>query len=109
MKLAIHIDGLPHEEGTVYLKLVSTADEGSVAVIAVNERGEDIYDEARPGLGSWLLTLTANGTLAPSPAVFPELGFDLDHDGRISLDPYCEAQAIKHARIDGKRPILVKG
>lgn len=108
MKLAIHIDGLPHEEGAVYLKLMQL-EEGSVSVVAVNERGEDIMDDTRWELGSWLLTLTQNGTVALTPAVFPELGFALDHDGRICLDPYCEAQAIKHARVDGRRPTLIKG
>lgn len=107
MRLKIHVDGLPHEEGAIYVKLMQS-EEDSVSIVAVNSRGEEIEDETRPAFGSWLLTLTQNGTVALAPAVFPELGFSQDHNGRIALDPYCEAQAAKHARYDGKSLTRVK-
>ncbi len=106
MKIKIH-DGSPHEPDCVYLRLVQ-ADPNHIVVGVVDDSGEMILDNARFEYGSALLTITEKGQVALSPAVFPEMGFDLDHDGRIKLDPFCEGMAAKHGRFDGKRAVRIK-
>jgi hypothetical protein len=103
-KLAIE-DGSPHEPGVVYLRLVET-DPGYIMLEAVYDYGDDpaasIY---LPGGG--LLTITPNGSVALSPNIDPALGLELDHDGRLKLDPYSEAQTARRGRLQGKRATLL--
>lgn len=101
MKLKIE-DGSPHERGVVYLRLVET-DPNHIMLEAVYDYGDDpdasIY---LPGGG--LLTITAEGQLALGPNIDPDLGFDLDIDGRLRLSPYVEAQTARRGmfKVRGK-------
>ena len=104
MKIKIHVHGLPHEADTIYLKLVQTSDD-NVAVAAVDSNGDIILDDDRWALGSQLLTFTDRGTISLSPMVFPEFGFEQDHDLRIKLDAHAERQTALRA----PKPVLVKG
>lgn len=106
MKLKID-DGSPMEPGVVYLRLVET-DPGHIAIEAVYDYATDLPPEEAIYLpGGGLLVITAEGRVALSPNIDPQLGFPLDHDGRLQLDSYCEAQTAKRGRYQGKRAVLV--
>lgn len=95
-------DGSAHEPGVVYLRLVE-AEPDHIVLEAVYDYTTDLPPEQALYLpGGALLTVTAKGQVALSPNVDPELGFDLDHDGRVRLDEYCEAQAARHGKFQGK-------
>ena len=95
MKLKIDTGG-PYDPGTIYLRLVET-DPDHVALEAVYDYGDDPdADIFLPGGG--LLTITAEGTVSLSPNVDPALGFPLDHDGRLTLDGYSEAQTARRGK-----------
>lgn len=105
-KLAIE-DGSPHQPGVIYLRLVET-DPGHIAVEAVYDYTTDLPPEEAVYLpGGGLLVITADGYVALSPNIDPALGFPLDHDGRLQLDSFCEAQTAKRGRYQGKRAVLV--
>jgi hypothetical protein len=99
-------DGSPHEPGVVYLRLVET-DPGHIMLEAVYDYDDDpdasIY---LPGGG--LLTITPNGNVSLGPNIDPELGFELDHDGRLKLDAYSEAQTARRGKYQGKRAQIVR-
>lgn len=101
MKLKVD-DGTPHEPGVVYLRLVET-DPDHIMLEAVYDYGDLPPDDAIYLSGGGLLTVTAEGKVALSPKVDPALGFPLDHDGRLKLDEYSEAQTAKRGRFQGKR------
>lgn len=105
MKIKID-NGAPYEPGVVYLRLVQT-DPGHVMLEAVYDYGAfpDVDALCMPGGG--LLVITAEGRVALSPNIDPDLGFPLDHDGRLQLDGFCEAQTAKRGRYQGKRAALV--
>lgn len=106
MKLKID-NGSPRESGVVYLRLKET-DPGHIMLEAVFDYRTDLPDEHAIFMaGGGLLTVTAEGRIALSPNIDPDLGFPLDHDGRLQLDGFCEAQAAKHGRHQGKRAVLV--
>lgn len=106
MKLKIE-DGSPHEPGVVYLRLVE-ADPDHIALEAIYDYSSDLSPEEAVHLpGGGLLTITAEGYVALSPNVDPALGFPLDHDGRLKLDSYCEAQTAKRGRLYGKRAVAI--
>lgn len=103
MKIKVDTGG-PYEPGTVYLRLLET-DPDHVMLEAVYDYGSVTEDTVHlPGGG--LLTVTAEGRVALSPNVDPDLGFPLDHDGRLKLDEYAEAQTAKRGRFQGKRASL---
>ena len=105
-KLAIE-DGSPHQPGVIYLRLIET-DPGHIAIEAVYDYSTDLPPEEAIYLpGGGLLVITAEGRVALSPHVDPDLGFPLDHDGRLQLDAYCEAQTARRGRYQGKRAVLV--
>lgn len=93
-QMKIKIDnGGPYDADTVYLRLVET-DPNHVMLEAVYDNGEPSDDSIfLPGGG--LLIVTAAGRIALSPNIDPALGFELDHDGRLKLDDYCEAQTAR--------------
>jgi hypothetical protein len=99
-------DGSPHEPGTVYLRLVET-DPNHIMLEAVYDYGESPSEESIYLPGGGLLVITEGGNVALSPNVDPALGFPLDHDGRLQLDGYCEAQTARRGRYQGKRAVLV--
>lgn len=105
MRLKID-DGSPHEPGIVYLRLVET-DPDHVMLEAVYDYGDLLPEEAVYLPGGGLLIVTAEGYVALSPKVDPALGFPLDHDGRLQLDGYAEAQTAKRGLYQGKRAVLV--
>ena len=106
MKLKIY-DGSPMEPGVVYLRLIET-DPDHIGVEAVYDYTTDLPPEEAVYLpGGGLLTITAEGYVALSPNVDEALGFPLDHDGRLQLDSYCEAQTARRGRYQGKRARLV--
>jgi hypothetical protein len=99
-------DGSPHEPGYVYLRLTET-DPGHIMLEAVYDYSTDLPDDEAVYLpGGGLLTITPNGNVALGPNIDPALGFDLDHDGRLKLDPYCEAQTAKRGKYLGMRARL---
>lgn len=51
-------------------------DEGDIAVVAVDENGNDI-------IGGWLVYITRDGKIGRYPDVDESLGFQLDEEGRI--------------------------
>ncbi len=105
-KLAVD-DGSPRQSGVVYLRLKET-DPGHIMLEAVYDYRTDLPDEhAIFQAGGGLLTITAEGYISLSPRVDPDLGFPLDHDGRLQLDSYSESQTAKRGRYRGKRAILV--
>jgi hypothetical protein len=99
-------DGSPHEPGVVYLRLVET-DPDHVMLEAIYDYGGADAEDALYLPGGGLLVITAEGRVALSPNVGPELGFPLDHDGRLQLDAYCEAQTARRAKSIGKRAVLL--
>lgn len=106
MKLKIY-DGSSREPGVVYLRLVET-DPDHIAIEAVYDYTTHLPPEEAVYLpGGGLLVITAEGRVALSPNVDPALGFPLDHDGRLQLDGYCEAQTARRGRYQGKRAVLV--
>ncbi len=103
MRLRIHEDGVPHEDGVIYLGLVSP-NEREVILAAVDANGDILLDADSERHGGGILTIHDGGYLALSPAVMPCLGFHLDIDGRICLDPKTEAETARRAqRFGGKR------
>jgi hypothetical protein len=74
-------DGSPHEPGVVYLRLVET-DPDHVMLEAIYDYGGADAEDALYLPGGGLLVITAEGRVALSPNVGPELGFPLDHDGQ---------------------------
>jgi len=100
MKLKID-DGSPREPGVVYLRLVET-DPDHICLEAVFDYANDLpLEEAIFLPGGGLLVITADGRVALSPNIEPALGFPLDHDGRLQLDSYCEAQTAKRGKFQG--------
>lgn len=104
MKLKID-DGSVREPGTVYLRLVET-DPDHVMLEAIYDYGDLSPEDAVFLPGGGLLTITSVGRVALSPNVAPELGFELDHDGRLKLDEYVEAQTAKRGMYQGMRANL---
>lgn len=99
-------DGSPREPGIIYLRLVEM-DPNHIGLEAVYDYSTALPDEQAIYLpGGGLLTITAEGRIALSPAVDPALGFPLDHDGRLMLDEYCEAQTAKRGKFQGKGATL---
>ena len=102
MKIKID-NGGPYEPGMVYLRLVET-DPDHVMLEAVYDYVGSVVTD--PGGG--LLTITAEGRIARSPHIDPDLGFPLDHDGRLVLDEYCEAQTARRgAYLKGRARLAV--
>lgn len=99
-------DGSPHEADTIYLRLVET-DPGHIMLEAVYDYGDLSPEDAIYLPGGGLLVVTAEGRIALSPNVDPALGFPLDHDNRLQLDGFCEAQTAKRAQYLGKRATLL--
>jgi hypothetical protein len=104
MKLKIY-DGSPPEPGVVYLRLVET-DPNHVMIEAVYDYGNQPEEEAIYLPGGGLLTITEDGRVSLSPNVDAAIGFELDHDGRLKLDEYSEAQTARRGLFAGKRTIL---
>lgn len=105
MKLKID-NGPPYDRGVVYLRLTET-DPDHILLEAVYDYDNDLPPEHAMYLpGGGLLTVTAEGHVALSPRVDPDLGFPLDHDGRLMLDAYGEAQTAKRGRFKGRRAVL---
>lgn len=89
-------DGTQHEPNTVYLRLVES-EPNHIVLEAVYDYGND-PDGSLYLPGGALLTVTAEGKIALSPNIDPDLGFPLDADGRLRLDAYCEAQTARRNR-----------
>lgn len=106
MKLKVD-NGGPYEQGVVYLRLLET-DPDHIMLEAVYDYGDLPPEDAIELPGGGLLTITAEGRVSLSPKVDPALGFDLDHDGRLKLDPFSEAQTAQRGRYKGKRATLVE-
>lgn len=106
MRLKI-FDGSASEPDCVYLRLAQ-AEPDHIMLEAVSASGERILDEGRWEMGGVILTVTAKGQISLSPCVFPELGFDLDRDGRVKLDPRSEAATARRAVTSGSRLTRVK-
>lgn len=102
MKLKVDTGG-PYEADTVYLRLTET-DPDHVMLEAVYDYGVMQDDIFQPGGG--LLTITAEGRVALGPRIDPDLGFPLDHDGRLMLDEFSESQTAKRGLFRGKRARL---
>ena len=103
MKLKID-DGSPHEPGVVYLRLVE-AEPDHIVLEAVYDYTEtdDIF---APGGG--LLTITGQGRVALAANIDPDLGFALDHDGRLKLDDFVEAQTARRgAYLKGRARLAI--
>jgi hypothetical protein len=100
-------DGSPHEDGCVYLAL-REIEPNHIMLEAVGPGGAPLLDNDRWDMGGGLLTITGKGKVALGPAIFPELGFPLDRDGRLTLDEYVEAQTATRARYAGQRIKQVK-
>jgi hypothetical protein len=106
MKMRLKIDdGSPHEPGVVYLRLTE-AEPDHIVLEAVYDYGELPAEDVLFLPGGGLLTITGEGHVALSPNIDPELGFPLDHDGRLTLDQYCEAQTAKRGKYQGKGAVL---
>ncbi len=73
MKLAIY-DDLPKAEKITMLKLERTL--YGITLVAVDEAG-------KPACGGFLLDITRAGRVVFRDRVNPDLGFDLDSDGRV--------------------------
>jgi hypothetical protein len=93
MKIKIDTGG-PYDADTVYLRLIET-DPNHVMLEAVYDYGGMQSDEDIFLPGGGLLTITADGRVSLSPKIDPALGFELDHDGRLKLDEYTEAQTAR--------------
>ena len=105
MKLKVDTGG-PYEPGTVYLRLTET-DPDHVMLEAVYDYDDNLPAEEAIWLpGGGLLTITAEGRVALGPRIDPALGFPLDHDGRLMLDEFAEAQTAKRGRLQGRRANL---
>jgi hypothetical protein len=95
MRLKID-NGGPYEPGTVYLRLIET-DPDHIGLEAVYDYGTDPEGSIYLPGGN-LLTITAEGTVSLSPNINPALGFPLDHDGRLTMDGYSEAQTARRGK-----------
>ena len=101
-------DGSSREPGTVYLKLTEV-EPNHILLEAVYDYSSDISENEALFLpGGGLLTITEEGFVSLSPAVDPDLGFPLDHIGRLRLNPRSEALAAQDGRRLGLRVREIK-
>ena len=77
MKFRVYKEKEANEEPVVALRLIVCFD-GSAGLFAVDSNGNILLDGG-------LITLALDGTACRSQGVNPDLGFQLDHKGRIRL------------------------
>ncbi len=77
MKLEIYDGATPEPETVVTLRLQKES--GSIWLIAVDERGVMVR-------GGNILRIKSDGSIYRVRGIDPDIGFDLDAEGRVKID-----------------------
>ncbi len=79
MKLEIYDDTTPETEKVVTLRLQRFCGDGPIWLSAVDERGVTVG-------GGNILRIKPDGSIKRCRGVEPDIGFDLDVQGRVKID-----------------------